>query len=559
MADPRLIGRNYTTADLVAKVTGRARYAEDFRAEGMLFCKLLLSPRPHCRVTARRCARGARHARRARHPARQRPAGRRRRPSRDTRTPSSCAPRWRSPTSPSTKASRSSRWPPSTSTPRPRRSIASTSQVEPLPFVVDPLESLRPGGPNARREGNVYVGQEIKTDQVDRRERLRRRAPTGALPMGEAGDTWQYGDLDAGFKSATLVLDETFMTQSSGHMPLETRSAMAYWQNGKLYLHCSTQSVAQTVETAAQWVGIKPEDVVVISEYTGGGFGSKIPGAQSMAIPALLAKKTGKPVMMRISREEELFIGRARPGLLARVKAGFRADGRLTAVDLFIVQDNGPYEKQWDHDSAASICSLAYQPEAMRFRGISVLTNTPPRTYQRSPGGMQQNAIMEPILAKAAKAARHSTRWSSTASTRRRARPRSAPPTTKGQRSYVTSAFVREALDKGAALVRLGRRARRGAASGAGPKVRGVGVSVSPYSGGYSIGYDGLLTIRPDGKLYVQSGIGNHGTHSVMDTARVPAEVLGDAVGARGGGVRQHRRSTCRGPARRTAARPSRR
>src|SRR5262249_56741142 len=47
----RLIGQNYTTPDLVAKVTGKAKYAEDFRAEGMLFCKLLLSPMPHARVT----------------------------------------------------------------------------------------------------------------------------------------------------------------------------------------------------------------------------------------------------------------------------------------------------------------------------------------------------------------------------------------------------------------------------------------------------------------------------------------------------------------------------
>ena len=46
----RLVGTNYTTPDLVAKVTGRARYAEDFRAEGMLFCKLLISPMPHARV-----------------------------------------------------------------------------------------------------------------------------------------------------------------------------------------------------------------------------------------------------------------------------------------------------------------------------------------------------------------------------------------------------------------------------------------------------------------------------------------------------------------------------
>src|SRR6266550_4151032 len=47
----KLVGQNYTTPDLVAKVTGKAKYAEDFRADGMLFCKLLLSPMPHARVT----------------------------------------------------------------------------------------------------------------------------------------------------------------------------------------------------------------------------------------------------------------------------------------------------------------------------------------------------------------------------------------------------------------------------------------------------------------------------------------------------------------------------
>src|SRR5467141_5180474 len=50
MPDQKLTGQNYTPPDLVAKVTGRARYAEDFRAEGMLFTKLLLSPMPHARV-----------------------------------------------------------------------------------------------------------------------------------------------------------------------------------------------------------------------------------------------------------------------------------------------------------------------------------------------------------------------------------------------------------------------------------------------------------------------------------------------------------------------------
>ena len=50
MSDYKLLGHDYTTPDLIAKVTGRAKYAEDYRAEGMLFATLLLSPRPPARV-----------------------------------------------------------------------------------------------------------------------------------------------------------------------------------------------------------------------------------------------------------------------------------------------------------------------------------------------------------------------------------------------------------------------------------------------------------------------------------------------------------------------------
>ena len=49
-AKTKLVGQNYTTPDLIAKVTGAAKFAEDYRAEGMLFAKLLLSPMPHARI-----------------------------------------------------------------------------------------------------------------------------------------------------------------------------------------------------------------------------------------------------------------------------------------------------------------------------------------------------------------------------------------------------------------------------------------------------------------------------------------------------------------------------
>jgi xanthine dehydrogenase molybdenum-binding subunit len=524
VADYKYIGKDYSTPDLVAKVTGNAKYAEDYRAEGMLFCKLLLSPMPHARVRSVDTSRamaipGVKAILRA-----------------------SEVPVPPAPPPPANQPAPPPGPPPEvalTDEPlyqgEPILAVAAVDETtaaeaieqieidfEPLPFVVDPLDSLRPNGPNARTQGNVFVGRELKTIKWTDQDFAEARE--GRLPMGEAPDTWKFGDLEAGFKQADLVLDETFLTQSTGHQPLETRTAMAYWQNGKLYLHCSTQSTVQTVANVARWVGIKPADVVIISEYTGGGFGSKIPGTLSTAIPALLAKKTGMPVMMRLTREEEHYIGRARTGLHGRAKIGFRKDGRITALDLFIVQDNGPYASQGDFRSAGSISSLAYQPMAMRWRGVSVVTNTPPRSAQRSPGGMQVNAIIEPILSKAARklgidqvAMRHVNAPAGKA-------PFGAPDAKTGKQNYVTSAFVREALERGAELFGWEEKKQR-SGKRQGSKVRGVGVAVGPYVGG-SIGFDGLLLIKPDGKVHVQSGIGNLGTESVFDSMRIVAEVL---------------------------------
>ena len=211
------------------------------------------------------------------------------------------------------------------------------------------------------------------------------------------------GDLDAGFRDAALVLDESFVTPDVSHQCLEPRTAMAYWQNGKLYLHTGTQSTFQTVPAIARWMNLKDEQVVLVSEYTGGGFGSKVTGSVILIIPAILSRKLNAPVMMRISREEEHYIGRARPSVLGRAKIGFAKDGRITAIDIYTVTNSGAYDNQDDGGSSARIVSLLYQPPAMRWRGVSVMTNTPTRSAQSAPGGMQGIAIIEPILAKAAR------------------------------------------------------------------------------------------------------------------------------------------------------------
>jgi xanthine dehydrogenase molybdenum-binding subunit len=312
--------------------------------------------------------------------------------------------------------------------------------------------------------------------------------------------------------------------QSTGHQPMETRSAMAYWQNGKLYMHCSTQSTVQTVASVARWMHLDPSAVVLISAYCGGGFGSKATGTISSIIPALLSKKANAPVLMRISREEEHAIGGARPALHGRLKVGFSNEGRITALDMFVITDNGPYEPVGDGNQAGRMVSLMYQPLAMRWRGVTVLTNTPPRRAQSQPGGMQGITLIEPIIAMAARKLRIDQ-----VAIRRINAPEGkapvGPPLPTGRRAYATSAFVKEALDRGAELFKWEERKTQ-SGKRQGSKVRGVGVAVSTFVAG-SVGFDGLFVIKPDGRLYIQSGIGNLGTESVIDVHRVTAELLG--------------------------------
>ena len=180
MAD-KLIGANYTTQDIVAKVTGQAKYAEDFRAEGMLFAKLLLSPMPHARVL---------------------------------NVDASEALAMEGVEAILTEAD----LPPVegfqerglTNEPvyegEPILAVAAVDETvgaeaiekikvdyEPLPFVVDPLTSLRPNGPNANTAGNMWAGREIAT--IKWTEADFAAADPGQLPMGEAIDEWSIGDV----------------------------------------------------------------------------------------------------------------------------------------------------------------------------------------------------------------------------------------------------------------------------------------------------------------------------------------------------------------------------
>src|SRR5947208_292834 len=157
MADNKLVGQNYTTPDLVAKVTGKAKYAEDYRVEGMLFAKLLCSPMPHAKVKKLDTSRALKMP------------GVKAILTADDMPGAAAGATLGEGVQATPQTERGL-----TNEPlyqgEPILAIAATSEaeaaeaieaidieLEPLPFVVDPIESLRPGGANARAQGNVWV------------------------------------------------------------------------------------------------------------------------------------------------------------------------------------------------------------------------------------------------------------------------------------------------------------------------------------------------------------------------------------------------------------------
>jgi CO/xanthine dehydrogenase Mo-binding subunit len=505
----KLIGNDFVPPDIRGKVTGAAKYAEDFRVDGMVFCRLLLSPMPHARVTRVDTSRaeavpGFLGVLRA------------------SEVPAQPAPADQILTDEPLFIGQ-----PVLAVAAVDESAAAAAidaidiEFEELPFCVDPLESLYPGGADARTDGNVVDNRltgpptirQLKWTAADFAAAGEGRLPTGQ-PMAE----WSYGDVEAGFAAAALVLDETFVTAGMSHHSMEPRSAMAYWQNGKCFMHGSTQSQSFVIPDLANYIGITPQELVYIAETCGGGFGSKGSAYPVMSIPAHMSKKIGRPVMMRISRAEEYYLGFARTGFQGRIRLGFAADGRVTAGDVYIVQENGPTTGFPDWPSAGETVSILYQPPAMRFRGIAVQTNTPPRSAQRGPGHNQTVAAVEPLIDKAARQLgidRYEIRRINGPGRFARAGAAQGP---------VTSCYLQEALEQGAA--EFGWEAKKETSGRRrGSKVTGIGVSQAFHPAGFT-GFDGIVRLVPEGRLHIHTGVGNLGTYSHTGTSRIAAEVL---------------------------------
>jgi len=191
--------------------------------------------------------------------------------------------------------------------------------VHPLPDVAEKALSL------------VRAEYELPEATVDDRNIHERILQTSARD----NVVEQKGDVDAGQALAVRRFEETYSTPYVAHAALETHSAVADVRPDGATVYVGTQRPFGADGEVARAIGLKPEQVRVITPFVGGGFGGKSQVGQAVQA-ARLSKMTGVPVQVAWTREEEFFYDTFQPAAVVRIRSGLDSANRITFWDYHV-------------------------------------------------------------------------------------------------------------------------------------------------------------------------------------------------------------------------------
>ena len=244
-------------------------------------------------------------------------------------------------------------------------------EYEPLPVVSDPIEAMKPGAPKVHANGNIL------------------RHATVAV-----------GNVDKAFSESAVIVENTYRTGRQMHMYLETEAGVAMLdEKGRLVLYSGGQSPYRDQMQISRALGIKPEQIRVISTPVGGAFGGKEENTVQIHL-AMLALKTKRPVKMVWTREESGVSGIKRHPMIVTTKTAADQNGRITANQVRIVADTGAYASLGPTvlDVAVENSCGPYRIPNIAIDAYSVYTNNGVAGAFRGFGSPQVNFAIESNL-----------------------------------------------------------------------------------------------------------------------------------------------------------------
>jgi len=381
-----------------------------------------------------------------------------------------------------------------------------------LPAVIYPAQAIAPGAP-------VIHGDKTTKQRISNAARN-----IAAETHGE------FGDVAAALAQAAVTYQGTFTTQRVQHAALETHGGIAWIDaDGVLTVRSSTQVPFLTRRTLADLFHLEPEKVRVFCERVGGGFGGK----QEMFVEdilALAALKTGRPVKLELTREEQFIATSTRHPMRVTITAGADSDGKLTALQLDVLSNTGAYGNHAGpvlfHSVSESIS--VYNCPNKKVDGVAAYTNTVPSGAFRGYGLPQSLLAVEAAIDELAKQLGISPFEMRRRNIVKPGDPMLAPPASEYHDVFYGSYGLDQCLD----LVERAMAAGAPNPDLSGDWLPGDGIALTmidtvPPAGHYA---DCSISLREDGGFDLTVGTAEFGNGTTTVHRQIAASVLATTV-----------------------------
>ena len=229
--------------------------------------------------------------------------------------------------------------------------------------------------------------------------------PGGNLALGEVLSL-ERGSVAEGFAAADVVLEDDFEIPTHSASPLEPRAALASWGEDEevdLTVWKTTRGVHVDRDALAGALGIPAHRIRVVGPHLGAGYGNK-DETRLAALAAVLSQRAGRPVRLEYSREDEFIAGRVRHAARIHIRAGFKSDGSITAIEASALLDTGAYLA-----SGAGVARRTgqgilylYHCANAKYEAHLAYTNRPTAGSYRALGAPQGHFALESLMDRAA-------------------------------------------------------------------------------------------------------------------------------------------------------------
>lgn len=200
--------------------------------------------------------------------------------------------------------------------------------------------------------------------------------------------TLNTGDVDAAFAAAHLVVEDEFRVQRQHTSPIEPHVVVARYDAGRYVVHSPAQFPFLVRDNTAEMLGVRPTDIRVVVPTIGGGFGGKIV-VQLEPYACILARKSGRPVRVVNTRQEEYTTVMGRENGYVKLRTAVAADGTILGQEALVLADNGVYSGETAACASVPhvVLGSVYKIPAARWDSQVIYTNTPPTSAFRGVDG----------------------------------------------------------------------------------------------------------------------------------------------------------------------------